>query len=152
MQVSAFFRRRTGLCARATAFAAILGFTAAWAVPSGAQTAAPSESQPTVKAGQALAEDLCSRCHHVGPALKESPVPEAPAFATIARVHGAEKNKLLDFEEAMEKAIAAGHPDSPMPVFGLTDEERSQLIAYMLELRKLEAKKTHRHEGDVPDY
>jgi len=83
---------------------------------------------PDPKAGQDLAEKLCTSCHIVGgQAASASVSADVPSFVAIA-------NKPDQTAEAIAGRIVIPHP--PMPQIHLTRNEIADLAAYILSLRK----------------
>lgn len=75
------------------------------------------------KAGQAIAEKLCARCHAIDK-TGDSPFKEAPPFRTFAS-----KWPLESLEEALAEGIVVGHPD--MPEFQFEPGQISAFLAYL---------------------
>ena len=78
-----------------------------------------------VKAGQALANELCARCHVVSEKA-------GPPFAEIAKGPRATPGALRDFLRSTHADVS--HP-SAMPSPGLTEPEIDDLAAYIDSLR-----------------
>ena len=85
--------------------------------------AAAPAAAADLAAGEALARDMCSRCHAIG-TDGASPHAEAPPFRTFEQ-----KWPLENLEEALAEGISVGHED--MPEFALTPAEIGDLLAYM---------------------
>jgi len=79
-------------------------------------------------AGRKLAQDRCGTCHAVSKDMAASPHGKAPPFAEVARLYPPEQ-----LAEALSEGIMVGHED--MPEFEFTDDEVSQLIAYLNSLK-----------------
>jgi mono/diheme cytochrome c family protein len=94
----------------------------AW-LPAYAQETQLSED---AKAGQEIAERICSRCHAIGPE-GASPHKDAPPFRTIAA-----KGNVQNLEEALGEGIVVGHPD--MPQFQFRPRDVGALVAYLRSL------------------
>ncbi len=87
-----------------------------------------SQIGPDPKAGQDLAEKLCTSCHIVGSqAASASVSADVPSFVAIA-------NKPGQTAQAIAGRIVIPHP--PMPQIHLTRNEIADLAAYILSLRK----------------
>ncbi len=78
--------------------------------------------------GGALAQELCARCHAVGPS-GESPVGDAPPFRDFARMW-----PLTHLEEALGEGIMVGHGEHEMPVFQFDTKQIADLTAYLEKL------------------
>jgi mono/diheme cytochrome c family protein len=89
--------------------------------------AAASQSAGDPKKGLAYAERTCSDCHAVGLLGVVSPRPEATPFVVIARVPGINERALAVFLQT---------PHSNMPNLIVTGEDRENLIAYIMSLKK----------------
>ena len=90
--------------------------------------AALAQIGPNAKAGQVLAEKLCTSCHIVGGQAASASVPaDVPSFVAIA-------NKPGQTAEAIADRIIVPHP--PMPQIHLTRDEITDLTGYILSLRK----------------
>jgi mono/diheme cytochrome c family protein len=84
--------------------------------------------------GHALAERWCSECHHVSPQDPTgmraghvlAPSVTAPDFAQIAQRPYADEAYLERF---------MGELHLPMPIYRLSQSERSDLVAYILSLK-----------------
>ena len=83
-------------------------------------------SESLVEAGQAIAEQRCSRCHDIG-RMGASPLAAAPPFR---RLH--ERYKIDDLAEALAEGIIVGHKQ--MPAFVLSPPQIDALLAYMKSL------------------
>jgi mono/diheme cytochrome c family protein len=84
--------------------------------------------QGNASEGAALAQELCSRCHAVGPS-GDSPVGDAPPFRQFAQMWPLEY-----LEEALGEGIMVGHREHEMPVFQFDVKEIADLTAYLEEL------------------
>lgn len=80
------------------------------------------------RAGQQLAQNLCARCHAVGPA-GASPVGDAPPFRQFSAMWPLEY-----LDEALAEGIMVGHREYEMPVFQFDVQEIADLTAYLEEL------------------
>lgn len=81
------------------------------------------ETGDLIKAGKALAEAHCSRCHAIGPA-GASPLEKAPEFRIMQ-----ERHPILALRTPLTRGIAAPHDE--MPSFQLTNAEIDKIIAYI---------------------
>jgi len=90
--------------------------------------AAMGQIGPDAKAGQEVAEKLCTSCHMVGrqPA-SASVLADVPSFVAIA-------NKPGQSAESIAGRIVVPHP--PMPQIHLSRNEIADLAAYILSLRE----------------
>ncbi len=91
----------------------------------------PKQRVPSPELGLALAEKLCSSCHVTGTdagAGGTKPV-GPPPFVTIA-------NRPEQTAERIKGILIAPH--APMPDLQLTNDEMTDLIAYLDTLRKIE--------------
>jgi mono/diheme cytochrome c family protein len=80
-------------------------------------------NDPAVERGRVLADALCSRCHAIGP-QGASPNPASPPFREMF-----ERLPQEGIEDTLLEGILMGHP--PMPKIEFTNEQASDLIAYM---------------------
>jgi mono/diheme cytochrome c family protein len=78
---------------------------------------------PLVKAGQAIAERLCARCHSIS-AAGESPMRTAPPFRTLPQRYPVEH-----LAEALAEGIVTGHP--AMPQFAFNPPEIDALLGFI---------------------
>lgn len=78
-----------------------------------------------IRAGQELAEKVCSRCHVVGER-------QEPPFAEIAKGSHAEPSALLAFLRSTHSNVS--HPGT-MPNLELAEQEIDQISAYLGGLR-----------------
>ncbi len=76
--------------------------------------------------GLSLARQVCSECHDVVAPATRSPNPKAPTFVDLATMPGMTATALT---------IALTTPHFGMPMFRLTEAQRSDLIAYILGLK-----------------
>ena len=95
---------------------AILGF------PDGAH----AQMSDAAKAGRAIAERFCARCHSIG-LEGASPHQSAPPFRQIVA-----KGNVESLEEALGEGIVVGHPD--MPQFQFSPRNVGALVAYLKSL------------------
>jgi mono/diheme cytochrome c family protein len=79
--------------------------------------------QDTIKAGRALAEAKCGRCHALG-LTDTSRHEKAPPFRDVVKRYPPE-----NLAEALAEGIVSGHPD--MPVFVLQPGEIDAFLAYL---------------------
>ena len=80
-----------------------------------------------VQQGRALANQVCSECHAVGPADSRSPNVLAPRFEAVAATPGMTAMALNAFLHTSHRA---------MPNLLLTADQTSGIIAYILSLKK----------------
>ena len=73
--------------------------------------------------GQAIAEELCARCHAIG-REGDSPLASAPAFRELG-----ERYPIANLEEALAEGIVTAHPD--MPEFAFEPDDVTALIIYL---------------------
>ena len=94
-----------------------------------ALAAAPLQAQPAGDPahGLALSRQVCSECHATQVEQLRSPNPKAPAFAELATTPGMTTTAL---------SVALTTPHAGMPMFRLTAEQRTDIIAYILSLRQ----------------
>jgi mono/diheme cytochrome c family protein len=102
---------------RAVAFLAASTF----ALPVGAQ----DSGNP--RAGRAVAQDVCAECHATQPQQPRSPNPWAPTFLELATTPGMTRSALT---------VALTTPHAGMPMFRLTPEQRTDIMAYVLSLKQ----------------
>jgi mono/diheme cytochrome c family protein len=77
------------------------------------------------KQGLALAQQTCSPCHATVPEQDSSPSAQAPRFVDLADASGMTSAALL---------VALTTPHAGMPMFTFTEEQRGDIIAYILSL------------------
>jgi mono/diheme cytochrome c family protein len=114
--------------------------TATGAGPASAQSSS-AQLPPAVARGADVAQKVCSRCHAV--ALEEtSRERDAPLFRVLSRLYSAEalETKLTDI-------AAQGHFE--MPRVTLTEDEISDVSAYIASLQPLEDKAPRREHRRV---
>lgn len=80
------------------------------------------------RAGFAFARANCAECHAVRDTEKESPNPKAPTFASVAKTPGMTGRALAVW-------MQTSHPT--MPNFIVGEEDRDNVIAYIMSLRPL---------------
>jgi mono/diheme cytochrome c family protein len=78
------------------------------------------------KKGAALARSVCAQCHAVGNGELRSPNPMAPSFSNVAKAAGMT-------DRALRVWLQSSHPT--MPNFILTDDDRNNIIVYILSLK-----------------
>jgi mono/diheme cytochrome c family protein len=95
------------------------------ALPAGSAAAAGVriEAEP----GHELAQAWCARCHAIEPGKMVGPFAEVPAFAAIAAMPQTTAPMLNAF-------LTTPHGD--MPDIKLTDQQRGDLITYILSLKE----------------
>jgi tetratricopeptide (TPR) repeat protein len=89
----------------------------------GIPTAWLGATEERVRAGKALVEQHCSRCHAVG-AAGASPNEKAPEFRNLYARH-----PNLALREPLSRGIAAAHDE--MPKFALSGPEIDTIVAYI---------------------
>jgi mono/diheme cytochrome c family protein len=94
-----------------------------------ALAAAPARTQEfgDPQLGRALAQQVCSECHAVGPADARSPNALAPRFEAVAATPGMTAVALNAF-------LHTSHRN--MPNLVLTADQTNGIIAYILSLKK----------------
>jgi mono/diheme cytochrome c family protein len=90
---------------------------------------APLQAQDSgdTRHGLVLARQVCSDCHAIQAEQLQSPNPRAPTFPQLATTPGVTNTALT---------VALTTPHAGMPMFRLTAEQRTDLIAYILSLRQ----------------
>ncbi|KQT70373.1 cytochrome C [Methylobacterium sp. Leaf465] len=78
--------------------------------------------------GKTLARATCARCHGIG-SRGVSPMPEAPAFRTLAR-----RFPIDDLADILVEGVERRHP--AMPAFQLDPSDADDLTAYLKTLRR----------------
>ena len=89
-------------------------------------SAATAQAQDP-QAGAKWATDVCSRCHAISTGQFRSPNGEAPSFVELANTPGMTSAALT---------VALTTPHAGMPMFVLTPEQRQDIIAYILSLKR----------------
>lgn len=109
----------------ASGLAAGAGDVAASGLAAGAGDVASSgrPERPDPRAGKALAEDLCGRCHATGP-TGDSPLPQAVPFRDLRTRYPVES-----LAEALAEGIVTGHED--MPEFRFEPRAIDDLLAWL---------------------
>ncbi|MEO1104758.1 MAG: cytochrome c [Pseudomonadota bacterium] len=79
------------------------------------------------EAGRAFAQMNCGTCHAVGPGEGPSPNETAPTFQAVADTPGMTSRALTVW-------LTTFHPARTMPPIVLTDDERQNIIAYILSI------------------
>jgi len=92
-----------------------------------AATPLKAEQGGDVAHGLALSRQVCSECHATQAEQLRSPNPKAPTFVELATTPGMTNTAL---------SVALTTPHAGMPMFRLTAEQRSDIIAYILSLRQ----------------
>jgi mono/diheme cytochrome c family protein len=77
--------------------------------------------------GRILAREVCAQCHAVGRQRLRSPNSEAPAFVSVASTPGMTEMALNVFFLTSHRA---------MPNIILTPDQRTEIIAYILSLKR----------------
>lgn len=76
--------------------------------------------------GENLAQKICAECHAITATPARSPNTKAPSFASVARTPGMT-------EMALRVWLQSPHPT--MPNLLLTDQQKDDVIAYLISLR-----------------
>ena len=105
---------------RALFSTAVAAIVFAWTV----QTMAQDMGDP--KRGATLAQTVCAECHTVDGTPKSSPNPMAPSFANVAKSSGM---------TALALRVWLQSPHPTMPNLTLNNEEKDDVIAYILSLK-----------------
>jgi mono/diheme cytochrome c family protein len=99
----------------------------------GLATAGAASAQDT-SAGRAVAQRYCATCHNIG--AGQSPVADAPAFATLKWRYGAgglaellEKGMIKDRPYPLDEGKPRVHPR--MPALPVSEDEVVALAAYL---------------------
>ena len=87
-----------------------------------------NEPDPSMEAGRALAERMCSQCHAIARS-GQSPHADAPPFRQLGR-----RLDLDSFSDRLRDALMVDHPD--MPAFRFI---RPDARAFVLYLRSIQA-------------
>lgn len=88
---------------------------------------APAQAQAVdAQNGRRLAQQVCAECHAVLPGEPRSPKAGAPTFEELARAPGM---------TSMALSVAFTTPHAGMPMFKLTSEQATDIIAYILSLK-----------------
>jgi mono/diheme cytochrome c family protein len=77
--------------------------------------------------GAKWATDVCGRCHAIAREQPRSPNGRAPSFVELANTPGMTSAALT---------VALTTPHAGMPMFVLTPEQRQDIIAYILSLKR----------------
>jgi mono/diheme cytochrome c family protein len=111
-----------------------IGILAAAVAVFGADAAVGATDSAAVAKGRAVAERNCATCHAV--ADGESPLRDAPPFATIRFRYGAgglaellQKGMIKDYPRPLEEGTQLLHPR--MPAFPLDEDEITALAEYL---------------------
>jgi len=91
-----------------------------------AATAAEAVDAGRVQAGRTVAQNICSECHVVAPYETGSVVSAAPSFESIANSPGMTSI-------ALSAALQSPHPTMPDLILG--EEDRADVVAYILSLK-----------------
>lgn len=79
------------------------------------------------KHGLAIARQVCAECHAVQTLELKSPNPKAPTFPELAKTPGMTSAALT---------VALTTPHAGMPMFRLSAEQRTDIIAYIMGLKQ----------------
>jgi len=91
-----------------------------------ASMTASAQEMGDARKGEALAQSICSECHVVDSIHKPSPNTKAPNFVDVAKSPGMTPL-------ALRVWLQSPHPT--MPNIILTDEQKDDVIAYLLSLK-----------------
>jgi mono/diheme cytochrome c family protein len=97
------------------------------AVAAVASHAAMAQEPGDAGKGLAYASQVCAQCHAVRPGDTFSPNPKAPAFGDIANTSGV---------TGISLAASLHSVHENMPAFVLSANERDNIIAYILSLKR----------------
>lgn len=98
-----------------------------------ALAACSATASDDVRAGAALADRLCARCHAI--ADGQSPVVEAPAFRELAR-----RWPIEHLAEALAEGLVMGHSEDVRTTeFVFSPEEIDALLAYLESVQEPQA-------------
>jgi len=89
--------------------------------------AAHAQEMGDAKKGATLAETVCAACHGVGNRETRSPNAKAPTFTSVAATRGMT-------EMALRVWLQSPHPTMPNLMLG--EDEKDDVIAYILSLKK----------------
>jgi mono/diheme cytochrome c family protein len=98
----------------------------AWSISRPRRTKADIDAIRSQK-GRALAQRFCAECHAVGKRNVNSPNPEAPSFTGVASTPGM---------TAMALNVFFQTPHRAMPNLILKTDQKNDIIAYMMSLKK----------------
>lgn len=90
------------------------------------QTSPAAAQMDSVGRGRAVAENVCSACHAVGPGQVSSPNPNAPTFEHVANTPGMTARAL---------SVWMRSPHPTMPNYVLTQGQIDDVSAYLESLR-----------------
>jgi mono/diheme cytochrome c family protein len=86
-----------------------------------------AQAASDVAAGLVMARQVCSECHAVASGQARSPNSKSPTFVELANTPGI---------TAAALTVALTTPHAGMPMFVLTADERANIIAYILSLKR----------------
>ena len=132
--------------ARQVKMSAQFVFVAAFAALVTFRVAANAEDRRQIQHGRAIAVRVCARCHAVQRDEVRSPYVAAPPFQDIADARATTSL-------AVREALQSRHP--VMPTVRLTEDERTDVIAYLMSLKRtsLGARHPeHRNRSGIPVY
>jgi mono/diheme cytochrome c family protein len=89
-------------------------------------TGAEAQEMGDAKKGATLAQTVCAECHTVDLGQTPSPNTRAPSFVTVAKTRGMTPL-------ALRVWLQSPHPT--MPNLLLSDEQKDDVIAYLLSLK-----------------
>ena len=96
----------------------------------GASTSSAEDNarDPSVEAGRALAERMCSQCHAIGRSGR-SPHVDAPPFHELGG-----RLDLDTFSDRLREALTVDHPD--MPAFLFTRPDARAFVLYLRSIQR----------------
>jgi mono/diheme cytochrome c family protein len=92
---------------------------------------ADAQQSGDLQKGAALATSVCAQCHAVRAGQLRSPNPKAPNFSSVA-------NRPEMTGQALRVWLQSTHPT--MPNFILNDDDRNNVVAYILSLKTANSK------------
>ena len=100
----------------------------------GGASPALADSNVAADMGRGLAERTCASCHEVEPnQAKPAEHPGAPKFVDVANRPGTSSDSL---RQHLKRTHANKIIPMGMPNPGLTDDETTKIVAYIMSLRK----------------
>ena len=101
-------------------------FSLMFLLPSLAPSPVGAQQTGSPQRGLPLARQVCSECHAIQAQQLRSPNPRSPTFPELATTPGMTNAALT---------LALTTPHAGMPMFRLTEEQRADIISYILGLR-----------------
>ena len=86
-----------------------------------------AQGEASPERGLGLARQVCAECHAIQPQQIQSPNGRAPTFLALSTTPGMTRTALT---------VALTTPHAGMPMFRLTAEQRTDLIAYIMSLHQ----------------